>query len=361
MRLLKFLALVLVLMAFPALAQEEEALYRVTDVAVDVSATSAAQARDQAILQAQRNAFTQLMQRLGAEGRGVKANDDMVAEMVKAFEVQKEHALGQRYTGLYTVQFKPDAVRGFLGDRGVAYVETRARPVVVLPVLHERGRDILWEDRTAWQAAWEEAAKAAVLVPVIVPQGDLDDIAKISAAEAVAGKAESLQALIQKYQAGGALVVVLRAELDAPDGRAEGVIEARRYDLGGKPYSDPVRLKMPAVASAKDVSAALAAAVKQVIAEQERGWQQVAKNTGVAGPANYLPVDVPVPTLAAWAQIRGKLAQIPQVSRTHVVTMTRGLVHIELEFHGDIPSLQTAIGGQGLSLQQGPSGGWEIR
>ena len=55
--------------ALPSAAQanDDATLFEVTDVAADVTADSAAHARDQAIAQAQRSAFEQLLQRLGAD------------------------------------------------------------------------------------------------------------------------------------------------------------------------------------------------------------------------------------------------------------------------------------------------------
>ena len=360
MRLMRFLVIIISLLtALPSWAQEDAAVYRVTDVVVDISAPSASQARDQAIAQAQTQAFTQLLARLGATESEARASADSIASMVKAFEVQKELALAGRYTGTFTVQFKPDAVRTFLGNKGVTYTEARSRPLVVLPVVKSKDRTVLWEDKTPWRAAWEDAARSAALVPMIVPTGDLDDIAKIGAAEALAGNTDNLQALMQKYEAGGVLVAILTADLDAPDGKTGAKIEAQRYDSSGS-HGDPVRVKLaPFSATGKDISDVLLGGAKQVITQVERGWRSA--GAAPSGPAVFLPIDIAIPTLAAWSQTRAKLNQVPIISKTHVVTMTRGLVHVELEFYGDIPALQTALAAQALTLEQGANGGWELR
>lgn len=353
---------------WPAAAQENAALYRLTDISVDVSAASAAKARDEAIPQAQKKAFEQLLIRLGA-GASVAVSDDDVAQMVWAFEVQKEHAGGTRYMGTFAVQFKPAAVKQFLYQKNVSYTEERAQPVVVLPISYHQGHPCLWEDRTPWRNVWEEVATKGTLVPVIVPAGDLNDISLVSTEEALAGRPERLRSLMQKYSAGGVMVAALQAE---PGREAlEGHIAVYPYDSEGT-ARDAFEFDLTPVEKPEEFDNALKEIVRKILGQMETDWRQAHAQTlppsnasaPIAPPAGFqvfLPVDVPVPDLASWAQIRDHLRRISLVEGTHVISMTRGLVHIELQFHGDIASLQAAMTERGLRLEQNAHGGWQIR
>lgn len=356
MRLLSLLALALLFLASPVRAEDETPIYRVADVIVDVTSGNASLARDMAIVQAQKQAFMQLMERLGASGPLNMGNDDMAA-FVQSLEIQKEHAAGVRYLGTFTVQFKPDVVRNYLTQKGVTFVEARPQPVLVLPILRSKGKDILWEDTTPWHVAWADTAKKAGLVPIIMPQADLDDIAKIGAAEALAGTGANLQAMMQKYQASAIIVALLEADLDLPEGKSEAVVTVTRYDFDAKPL-EPLHFNLPKLSSPKAVNETLTKGVYQVIAQVERSWRQ--SNKAPSGPSAFLPVDVVVPTLASWTQIRNKLKNVPVVAGAHVVTMTRGLVHAEIEYRGELPVLQSALLEQGLTLGQNQDGGWEL-
>ena len=358
MQLIKLLFLCLLFMAPAAMAQEDLAVYKVTDVIVDVTSGSASLARDSAMIQAQRASYGMLLERLGATGSAAKASDDVIASLVQAMDVQKEHAAGVRYLGTFSVQFKPDAVRNFLSGKGVTFVEARARPMVVLPILRSNGRDTMWEDMTPWHEAWANAAKNAGLVPMLMPQGDLDDIAKIGAPEALGGKQENILAIMQKYEASGVVVPLLQADLAAPDGKKEAVVDVLRFDETGKPL-DTIHFSLPPLTSPKAVPDILSNGARQIIGQVERGWRQ--SKEAPSGPANFLPVDVAVPTLAAWTQIRNRMKQVSAVAGSHIITMTRGLVHAEIEFRGDLPTLQKTMAEKGLFLEQGPAGGWELR
>jgi hypothetical protein len=360
-----FLALFLVTCGFlPARAQDNDdaATYRITDVGVDVTADSAAHARDQAILQAQRTAFDELTARLGIEGKAPKPDDDALAGLVQAFEVQDEHISALRYIGTMTVQFKPAATRAYLGKSGSAFSEIRSRPLVILPLVNKDGRAILWEEGTPWHAAWDDAQKQTGLVPLVVPAGDLDDIAVIGAADALAGKTEALQALMKKYQAGGAVVATLNLPQDPPDPKQALRVDVTRYDGAGK-GGDPVHFTLPPIgdkgsADAKAYAAVLADGVRQVRSEIEKNWRQASKN--LKGPAEHLPVLVPIDSLAQWNAIKTKLGSVFGVTRVNVIALARDAAHIELEFHGDVPSLQSALTDQSLTLEQTPNG-WVLR
>lgn len=162
---------------------------------------------------------------------------------------------------------------------------------------------------------------------------------------------------MQKYGASGVIVALLQADLDLPEGKSEAKVDVLRYDFDAKPLP-PLNIKLPNLSATKSVDEALTKGVYQVIGQVERGWKQ--SNQVPSGPSNFLPVDVAVPTLVEWTKIRNKMKGIPSVAGAHVVTMTRGLVHAEIEFRGDVSELQTAMGERGLTLSQNVDGGWEL-
>ncbi len=362
MRQVLLILAAIALLALPAQAQDnndDATVYQITDVAVDITASNAAEAREQAITQAQRTAFEQLLTRLGTDSSmATRQDDNTIAALVQAFEVQQERTSSVRYMGTFTVQFKPNAVRTFLHRNGSNFSEARSRPVVILPVTMNNGHAILWEDQTPWRMAWEGGVRGSGLVPLIVPAGDLDDIAVISTPEAVNGKPESLQNIMRKYQAGGAVVAVLEGDLEKLDSKKELRVDARRYDSMGK-ATDPIHLSLPAPVDAKAVPVTLAEGVKQVRNELEAGWKQSTKLP--KGPVGHLSISVPISSLADWAQIKAKLGNVPNVARVNVIALTRNAADIDLEFRGEISQLQAALTEQGLILDQTASmGGWML-
>lgn len=356
MRFFLYVLMTMVFFAPPAGAQENQASYRVDDLHVDVTAKTAASARDEAIIAAQRDAFEQLLARLGTEDRDPATTDEVIASLVQAFEIQKEHARGARYTGTLSIQFRPTSVRELFGFWGSEFVDARAQPTVVLPIWLQKGRAILWEETTPWRSAWEEVAKQSGLVPLIVATGELNDISKISTQEALEGKRAALQQIMAEYKAGGVCVVAI----DYTPGRAaRGEAQIFMASYGGEGLVKGAAIKwVQKLKPAENAEEAMQDAARHVISRIEKEWRT--KKKLPSGRPVFLPADVKVPTLAGWASIRQKMREIPLVTNAHVVTMRRGLVHIELEFRGDIPVLQQALADKGLSLLQGHDGSWLI-
>lgn len=339
---------------------DSAAIYQITDVAVDVTANNAIGARDQAMMQAQRNAFEQLLSRLGTDAEiASKTSDDTLAAMVQALEVQQERTSAVRYIGTITVQFKPSAVRNLLNKNGTSYVEARSKPLVVFPITNYSGRPVLWEEITVWRKIWEEAARSSGLVPLVIPAGDLDDIALLSTSEAVAGNVEALQVMINKYQTSGAIVATLKTDPEKPDPKKPLEIEVIKYDQHAK-ASEPVKYSPAAPADANGMKNTLAQTIRQIRSELENGWKQNIK--AAKGPSTHLPVLVPVASLGEWNHIKQKLGNVPAITKINVIVLTRGQTKIELEFRGEMGDLQSALSQEKLVLEDlGPGGAWIIK
>ncbi len=338
------------------------AIYDVRDVAVNVDAASAggAPARDAAIAKAQREAFVQLLGRLGADAAIAERHDDnAVSALVKSFDVQKENASPARYIGTFAVRFRPASVRKILSDTGASYDESRANPILVLPVsVDAKGRPILWEERTLWRDAWEAEAKRYGAVPLMLPSGDIEDASVISAAEAVGGSQQQLQEIADRYQASGVMVAVLNADLAHPEKKQEMAVELRRSDINGKEW--PItKLALPATEGDKAMAAALSDAVRMARGEVEGEWRKAGASPRAAAAHVKAVVDVETPS--EWADLRERLSSMDGVSRLNVLALRRGAANIELEFRGGLEQLREAITEEGLEMQISRStGGWVI-
>ena len=383
MRQLLVFLLLLSLLAAPVVAQNPDASsFEVKDVAADVTADSAAHARDQAIAEAQRTAFTQLLGQLGADpALAAKLSNDDIATLVQNFEVQNERSSAVRYIGAFTVQFRPTAVRTFLGKKGAHFTETRSPPIVILPLYTGTGKPVLWEDHNAWRMAWDATPHGGYAVPIVVPAGTAQDLAALTTGDAVDGKPEPVKAIIAHYQAGSAATVTLNGNIDT--GGAFKVI-LQRYTPDGMPSTvDTVTL--PNTTDKTAIPAMLAQAVKTVRAQIDKDWRQDAKTAaaaapapaddaigdllsssaaatpstppspGITGPVAHLNATAPITTLAVWARLRQRLATTPGVAGIDVISLQRGAAVIDIRFTGTVDNLRGTLLSQNIQLEQDPA------
>jgi hypothetical protein len=206
----------------------------VADVEVEATAQDAVAARALAIDRGQRRALERLVARLSDEAAAADTGDWPVEDLVSSIEVIEEQVGPTSYAATLEVAFDRAAVESALEDRGVAFADVAADPVVLVP-LWETGSGLrLWDSDNAWKTAWDRALDTDALVPFVVPLGDLQDLSLLNPDQAARGDVGALTALAARYGTEDVVVARLKGSGE-PGTRLE--VTARRYgDAGGEPY-----------------------------------------------------------------------------------------------------------------------------
>jgi len=343
------LALV-VLLGFSGLAQAQgvgPSSYTVGGVTVDVTADSAAAARDAAIVLGQRIAFDKLMAQL-ADPQSAAAlprlTDAEISDLVGDFEVESERASAVRYIGKLSFRFKGDPVRALLEQRGVQYAVLPTSPILVVPVLDAEGQTLLWDPQNAWLSAWAANASDNTLVPLVVPAGDELDAGMIDSAAALAGDIGKLSTLAQRHGATQSLVVVAKLGADAASDTRRLDISGYRYGLSG--LIDSFTDQVSVTGSALDQH--YEAGVEQAETRLQDSLRK--ENLVVSGTEQRLSVTVPIESYAAWIDIRKRLAAVPTLKRAEIRSLTTKSAALDLVYVGDETQLRAALGERRLAL-----------
>lgn len=346
-------ALFALMLAQPAVAQENADLFTVRDVPVDVTAASALEARDQGMREGQRKAFEALFERLtpdGARSRLPSLDSTTIDSMVQSFQVQEERTSSVRYLGRLAVTFNANAVRRFMRDNAIPYTEVRSRPVLVLPVDQSQGAPLLWQAETAWRQAWADLPAQAGLVPVLVPYGEAPDVADIGAEQAMAGESEPLRRIGARYEAGEVAVAVL-----TPTSAGGMSATITLYgDDGSAPTSFTVTQEAVAPTDDGRTDPTLAALVEKIVGRLDERW--VAANVVTAGPESEMTLRVAFTSPQEWIDTRKRLTRVPTVTSTRLLTMSRDSASLEVRYSGDSARLRSALAQQDLALTEGPDG-----
>jgi hypothetical protein len=333
-------ALVLVLAAAPAVADES---FTVADVHVDVTAGNALAAKDLAQSEGQAKAFNTLMGRIAA-GKAPHVTSAQITDLVVGFEVANERTSSVRYVADYTFHFNPAAIRRLLESSSIAYVEAPAKPVVVLPILTSGNRSELWDDPNPWRDAWAARAGNQGALPLIVPVGDLADVAAIDAPKAIAGDRAALKAIAVRYQ-NDDVVVVQGKITDGEPRRME--IRAARYTSDGG--AAPQTTVLAATGKPGEAEAdLLARAVTDTIAGL--GQSRKAANTVDVNNSGTLDATLASSSFGDWVAVRNRLREIPVVRGTDLVSFDRSQIHVAIRYVGDRSQLRAALGDHGLDL-----------
>jgi hypothetical protein len=80
-----------------------------------------------------------------------------------------------------------------------------------------------------------------------------------------------------------------------------------------------------------------------------------------AGVENVTAVRVPLASLAAWVEVRKRLAEVSTVVNAEIISLARDQARLALHHLGDTQRLRTALAQQDLVLSAGSADALELR
>ena len=321
--LLALSALALAL-ALPAGA-DTRAVYTVTDIKVDESAPSVIEAQQRALSAARRIGARRLIEKITLPadrmaGGGIHIDNATAERLVAAVDVQEETRGGGRYRGVLSVVGNPRAVRTYLDEREIPYMDRQAPLTLLVPV--GNGSDDL-----AWSAAWPEQADG-LLAPYVS--------AMIGGHTESAGYVDLRDEMGSLGAERGVIAKLLGSEGDYSV-RLTLVTGAGRLPLG---QTSRAPLLSDAVADAEALLADT--------------WK---RNAIVRGDTRSL-VDASVlyTSIVEWNTLRRALARSPLVSDFQTEAVSRDGALVRFAFAGDIQRLQSDLRQRGVMLDADPAG-----
>ena len=344
-------ALGLMLCLFIALPAKADSggVIAVRGIDVDVTASNAVDAREQAILQGQRKGLRQALLMLAPAAdvdRLPALSDSQITDLVADYEVESEQTSTVRYIGKLAFRYRLDAIGILLQQSSVSATTAASPPVLVLPVLIAGGQNLLWGDGNAWRDAWSAHPPSGGLVELILPKGDARDVAAITADQAVTGDVAKIQALAARYGVGDVAVVVARPDANP----AVLAFSVTRYGIAGPAgtFQDQI------AGDPANPGVAYGQAIDRVADRFQQDW--IAQNRVTSSVEQRLTVETPISGLAQWAELRRRLASVATLRHVDVIYLMQSHAELDLVFIGDRDQLARALQQRALLLKDGADG-----
>jgi hypothetical protein len=353
---LRYYCALIILFIGPVLAEENPTFYKIEDVHVDVTDSSAMQARTAAIFEAQRKALSSLTERLQIlEGEKIVAElpDEKIELLVKDFEVTQEKTSNIRYIAIFSVQFKPKAVQKLFNTHSSSPQNITEKGIssdsfVIIPVLIDGQEPLLWQDSNAWFIAWNN--QPSLDSSITLPLGDLADIKDLSAKAALAGDHEKITSLLARYNSQKSLIAVIEKQGNEPSSYKLAV---RTYSPGaGLIFSDTVSLE----GSPKENTSFWLKAIEKTL-ELVKNPQTTKENQG---PIETLPLLVRFNTLEEWVEIQELMNKIPLIKTVSVQELSLNEAKSQLTYQSDLKTLQDHLKNHGLLLEEKSAQEWQL-
>ena len=348
MKILFFLNLFFSLSLFGYDAQSP---YMVKNIQVEEKDTSAKAAKDKALLNAPVDAFRVLVDRMVPEEDLVKIPENLteaqITPMIKSFSVDDEKTTPKKYSATLTYEFDGDLVKAFFDQHFVAYVENFIPDILVLPVVIDGAKNILWEEDNLWMKVWKDRENSKTRLVYKIPLGDFSDISTLSAVELIKEDHQKIGLMADKYALQDVVVCYLRLVYNQHD-QTLSHIEIQPFHHSFSP-SQPVKFHsfIKSVPFNED-------SLKKIKQEILNLLWQTFKKSGDQTSANQeeFLCNIVTEDLKTWEDIRKKLQNVRSVKNIKILSLSKGVSQISFTFPGDMGFLNEELAKQGLVLHQ---------
>jgi hypothetical protein len=343
--------LVLSALPAPALAESDPAVFQVSGIEVDAIAADAVGARQQALLEGQRRGLERLLRRLvpADEHHLLPAVGELnIDRYVQNFEIANEELSATRYLAELTVRYEPQEVRELLQVSSLSFAQTPSVPIVVLPLYLAPDGARLWPDGNPWWQAWADNLDPERLLRLVLPLGDLEDMARLTAEQVQARERGALASFAARYGSEDSLIVTAEPLPAAESGDAAPGVRLAMERIGLVEQANPPEIIRGE--PGQTLEAVLGEAVRDLQASLDERWKSA--NLLRFDQAGLMVVDIPITALSDWVGINRGLESLPEVSQVEIASFARDNVRAQIRYIGDQFRLEQALATLGLSLSR---------
>ena len=351
--LLKFKYLYFFLMiscCFLGRSSEVEAnqVFKVENIEVDETSHTAIAAREKALEIGQKKAWELLVRRVTLTDENsqiVELSLDEIKSLVQSYEVVRERVSPVRYLATLTVIFNPNLVREILLKNGVTFSETPSLPILLIPVFETNSVSRLWKTPNPWMNVWRENLYDDSLIRFIIPEGDLQDIKYLSAAQAISEKLVHFNPIMKKYGVHKVVVAKISRKFDFVDNLPFLELTSRAPVQGEFEETIIDIIKIPPDTA---LDALMNAGKQKIIRSLNEAWKK--QNQVVSGVKQRISVEIPIVGLKHWLSIRSKLREIGTLKTSELVSLTKKRALVDFWIMGTLKQLDNALQYKRLSL-----------
>jgi hypothetical protein len=328
------LALAFALAATIAVPAAADDLFTVSGIHVDASAASSSAAQLAALAQGRPKAWAILYKRVTRAqdaARQPQLDDAQLQRIIRTFNVTGEKRSTTRYVATVSFAFNPDAVQRVLQSSGIAYAQTQAKRILVVPFSPNYSRS------SGWAAALGNPRFSTSVVPFALPGGAVDQ-STLGGLTFDAATWNDIEPAASRIRASEAVLM-----LAVPSGNRL-TVTLKRVGAGQLPVKSSVDVPMAPGGAPATYSMAADAAVHAL----EEMWK--AHSAVDFSQTGHLTAEVRIASLAQWGGLQAQMATVPNVSGISVQAIDVGEARITLTYLGSADQLREALSAQGISL-----------
>ncbi len=341
------LVIIMCILSTSSFAKDE--VFSVHNVKMDITSKTAAQAKNTAVLTAQKQAFNILIKRLSMlnanEIIALEVEDKDINSILADFDISEEKSSDVRYTGIFNFNFNPKKTSAFFKTKGVAFTSIKSSPVLIIPIWikeNYRGKEeaLLWEDGNLWKQAWEKFPNDSFLVPTKLPVGDLRDLSQISTSKIIEGEIEDLDNILDRYDVKDLVVTIANKD-------SKGLtIYTKRYGLDEISAQSSIFIN----GNNKTYGEVLSEAVAKVNNELSTLWKE--KTITKADEISYIDASIEISSIEDLNKIKDLIKDITIINEYKENILSVDQVTFDIYYQGSFFDFKLAMSQYGIFAEK---------
>lgn len=299
--------------------------YSVAGVEVGAESTSPARARVKAFDKARRIALKQLFERLKVNIDVENVENGDISDMVAEQRVSKETISGNSYFASLDIVFSEDFIKRYLKSRNRDLEdEKKAKELkfLVIPVLMEGGKVIVWEGDNLWRSSLKKAIKDEGAKNFEVIEGDIFNLSVINANNVLRLEPVLIKELFTKY--GVDFIYIAFFSYSDQDSKA-------KLAINGFAKRDRFQYRL----SFKNSERLLPSDVKSQVASkliEYLSTNSLARAEEVSeGAEDVVRLEIPVRRLSQWIYIQSKLKSSDFITSFDVKSVSKDFIKVDIK------------------------------
>ena len=321
--------------------------YTVSGIKVDASAPSTVDAQTKAINSGRERAWQTLYRRLTKQQDWTHqpaVDPATLQRLVRSYSVHDARSSTTRFVASMTYVFNANAVRRILQQANIAYSDTVARPLLVIPL----GPG--WYPSSPWTQAWKDPHFARGAVALVLPLNDAIDAPALAQLHFESASWQDIEPLASRIHAPEAYLALVIPQ------RAQMIVKIKRLGPGSSPTIPDVPVSVaPKTPSAKAFGSVADAAASAII----DAWK--GRSVVDFSRKSRLIASLHVDSLQQWSEALQKLEGVSTISDVSVVAMDIGEARIAISYVGSEDQLTEQLGHAGLALANAGGEWWLSR
>ena len=351
-------------------AAKEDQVFTVANYPVEASDKNAVAAKEKGMADGQQAAFRSLLKRIvpvTAYKQLSRLSKVKAGDLLSGVAVRSERNSSTDYIATLDFSFQPEAVRALLRRESIPFAEAQAPAVTIVPVQRQGNPGEAKGDAGPWRDAWKGLDLEHSVTPV-----KLEDLKSTIHSDTIKmltdGDGNAIRILAGEYK--NDRIVLAIAE---PDLANKKIL----VTLAGQDASGPILLRRNYKVADGDLNYVSELAAVVALGVLEGRWKAIKTRSepiepaagtagapawsanGAAGNGEAVKFVAEFTSLGQWNLIRTQLLDTPGVENMEIATVSARDADVSLSYPGGAHALANAIGGRGLSLQNG-SAGWVL-